>query len=842
MDPMRDDGRLPKMLLLLAFVSGAVALVYEVVFFRSLGLLFGVAVYAVTAVVCAFLGGLGLGAAVGGRLLARRSPLVTYAVLEVGVALFGYLAPFLFRRLTDAVVPPPGERLSFVTFGLSFLVLLVPTTLMGATFPVLGRAVAAGGRDTARRVGWLYGVNTFGAVAGALLAAWVFLPRLGLLGTTHLAAGANVTLAVLALVLWVRAPAAAAASPAPAVEDRRRPRSSEEESGDRAPLPPGILIGVAGAGFVALGVQVLGTRLLISLLGGTVHSFAAVLATFLLGIAIGGATFGGWLARRPSPAAALARAVMLLGAGVGVGMILLRLRLTEDPFAGPLNMETPGWARTQFGYFRLAVELSAAALLPACVVSGAILPAAARTLRGLGVARGLGTLYGLNTVGSVAGTLLAGLVMLPLLGLRGGMIALGGLALAFAVFPFVTARRAGERAGAVKTALALAATVAALAFGLRTATPEEGDDFERIFHTESANASVTVGVVLEAGESEPVRCLFVNGKSVATSVFIDRRLQLLLGFLPTFLHDDPRRIVSVALGTGMSSGALAMSGAEVDVVELSRGVIEACPRFDRWTGAVLERENVDVIHDDGRAFLRRTDRTYDILSTDPIHPWVAGSAYLFTVEYYRLARSRLREGGIVSQWIPLYQLSTEDIAGITRSFTEVFPHVSAWVTGYDMILLGSDRELRLDPGRVRERMAAPEVRALLAEIGVAEPADVLGTWFAGNRTLEALADEARGPITDDRPWIEFTAPRSVFGGFANDVIRRLATATEPPPIEEGTWAVDREAILAARERLRSAALAFVETVERTGRYGQARHDYTEVLRVPAPTAAAKEDS
>ncbi|MFG0318995.1 MAG: fused MFS/spermidine synthase [Planctomycetota bacterium JB042] len=830
---MRDDGRLPKMLLLLAFVSGAVALVYEVVFFRSLGLLFGVAVYAVTAVVCAFLGGLGLGAAVGGRLLARRSPLVTYAALEIGVALFGYVAPFLFRRLTDAVVPPPGERPSFVTFGLSFLVLLVPTTLMGATFPVLGRAVAAGGRDTARRVGWLYGVNTFGAVAGALLAAWVFLPRLGLLGTTHLAAGANVTLAVLALVLWVRAPA---------VEDRPRPRSTEDGSGDRAPIPPGLLIGVAGAGFVALGVQVLGTRLLISLLGGTVHSFAAVLATFLLGLAIGGAAFGGWLARRPSPAAALARAVMLLGAGVGVGMILLRLRLTEDPFAGPLNMETPAWARTPFGYFRLAVELSAAALLPACVVSGAILPAAARTLRGLGVARGLGTLYGLNTVGAVVGTLLAGLVMLPLLGLRGGMIALGGLALAFAAFPFVTARRAGERLDGAKTALAFASTVGALALGLRTEPPADGDDFERIFHTESANSSVTVGVVHEDGESEPVRCLFVNGKSVATSVFIDRRLQLLLGFLPTFLHEDPRRIVSVALGTGMSSGALAMSGAEVDVVELSRGVIEACPRFDRWTGAVLERENVDVIHDDGRAFLRRTDRTYDILSTDPIHPWVAGSAYLFTVEYYRLARSRLREGGIVSQWIPLYQLSTEDIAGITRSFTEVFPHVSAWVTGYDMILLGSDRELRLEPGRVRERMAAPEVRALLAEIGVAEPADVLGTWFAGNRTLEALADEARGPITDDRPWIEFTAPRSVFGGFANDVIRRLATADEPPPIAEGTWAVDREAILAARERLRSAALEFVATVERTGRYGQARHDYTRVLRVPAPATAAKEDS
>lgn len=824
MDPNRDDARLPLALLLLAFVSGAVALVYEVVFFRSLGLMFGVAVHAVTAVVCAFLAGLGLGAAVGGRLLSRRAPLITYAALELGIAGFGYLAPWIFRRLTDAVIPPPGESLSPVTFGLAFAVLMVPTTLMGATFPVLGRAVAGDRTDVARRVGWLYGINTLGAVCGALLAAWVFLPRLGLLGTTHLAAGANVTLAILALVILAR-------SRSPSSGAGGRPDATEA---DASPIPIGVLVGVAGAGFVALGLQIFGTRLLVSLVGGTVHSFAAVLAVFLFGIALGGTAFGGWLARRPAPAAALGRATMLLGAGIGLGVFLLRLRLSDDPLAGPLNMQAPAAGRTTFGYFRLAIELSAVTLLPACIVSGAILPAAARTLRGRGVARGLGTLYGVNTIGAVLGALLAGLLLLPWLGLRAGLAGLAALAVLSAVGPLLTARRSGERIGPAATLATAAVTAAALGFGLRPVdrAPAAEADFRTLFHTESAAASVTVGAVLEQGEDQPVRCLFVNGKPVATSVFMDRRLQQLLGFLPTFLHERPERILSIALGTGMSSGALAMSGAEVEIVELSTGVIEACSLFDNWTGAVLDRPNVTLVNDDGRAYLRRTEALYDVISTDPIHPWVAGSAYLFTVEYYRLAAARLRPGGIVSQWIPLYQLSTDDIAGIVRSFREVFPETSAWVSGYDLILLGSDHELQLDAGRVRERMQPEEVRRTLADIGVRAPADLLGTWFAGDGTLAEIASGAPGPITDDRPWIEFTAPRSVFGGYANGIIRQLAGSDDPVPFTPETWAVDREEILAANRRIRSLAVRFVTEIEETGRYGPPRNRYSAALREP----------
>ncbi|MBI4881902.1 MAG: fused MFS/spermidine synthase [Planctomycetes bacterium] len=826
--PKSPRGSAP--ILAVALFSGAAALVYEIVFFRSLGLLFGAAIHAVAAVVTSFLGGLGLGAWLGGRLLHRGNPLRIYAALELLTAAFGIASPWVFAAARAFAAPPPGDSACPAgTLALSFLLLLWPTLMMGATFPVLGRAVAAGlgPEGIARRVGLLYGWNTAGAFLGTLLAAYVLLPAAGLQSAAHAAAAANLALAGAALWLSSRraglAPGAAAQAAAGGAQPLPRQRNP-------------LILCVLLTGCASIALQVLGTRLLITLLGASVFAFASVLAVFLLGIALGGAAGGGRLARGGRPLFSLAACCVALAGAVGLGFLLLRLRLgAEDPLLGGRNLGHPDEACGLLGFLATSGAMAALAFLPATLLSGAILPAAARACGSApgSLSRGLGALYAANTAGSVLGSLGAAFLLLPRLGLRMSLLVVACVALAAALPALFAARQAREHVSAPLLAVIFLAAAALVGAGLRPgAAPGRADGLTGIFYAESPASSVKVFQLREASEPEPVRCLFVNGKPVATSLFMDRRLQLLLGFIPTLAHPEPRRILSIGLGTGMSSGALAMSGAEsVEIVELSRAVLDACPIFDQWTGRVLERQNVRAYVDDGRAFLQRSSGRYDLISADPIHPWVAGSAYLFTVEYYTLAREHLAHGGLMSQWIPLYELTTADIAGILATFCSVFPEVSAWVTGYDMVLLGGAEPLAIDADRVQLALSREPTRACLADVGVFRPHDLLACFFAGTDTLRALARRAPALITDDYPWIEFTSPLSAFqSGYATEVFRILAAATDEAPLAAATSEALRERTHAANQRLRQAALDFAAAIDARAAFGAARAAYSDVLR------------
>lgn len=839
MDTPQDNrvtGALPA-LLILALVSGTAALVYEVLFFRYLGLLFGVAIHAVAAVVCAFLGGLGLGAWLGGRLLWRNNPLRVYAVLELLTALFGFLAPWLFRAVARGFSPAAPEGVPWSTLCVALLLLLWPTMMMGATFPVLGRAAAQGSTRIAHRIGLLYGFNTTGAVLGAVGSAYLLLPRFGLSAGCWLAALSNLLLAAAAWLLARRfsdAESDVEQHTGPASRPATEPPSIPADR----PARTALYLCVFTTGLVILAMQVLGNRLLISLLGGSVYTFAAVLAVFLAGIALGGGLGAGPLAERPAPLTALGRTCILLAGAIGLGLLLLRLSNDgTDVLSGARNLGAPADA-TLGGFLIHSGRLAGLAFLPATFLSGAILPAAARWLGagGRSLSAGLGGLYGINTLGAVIGSLLAGFFLLPRLGLRSGFLVLALLGLLAALPPLLAARRRREPAGHAGTLAVLAAAAVLLFLGLRTGRSQADlyGETER-FYAESPVSSVRVIDVQEAGEPRPVRCLFVNGKAVATSLFVDQRLQLLLGFLPSLIHEQPRQILSIALGTGMSSGALALSGADqVEIVELSRGVIDACPLFDEWTGKVLEQDNVLVHHDDGRAFLSRMsdlDRRYDLISADPIHPWVAGSAALFTREYYTLARSCLNDGGLMSQWIPLYELSTADIAGIVHTFTSVFPDATAWVTGIDMVLLGSQRPLRIDAEQIRDRMEREPLRTLLSGVGVADVSDLLACGFAGRGTLEVIAQRSPGLISDDHPWIEFTAPRSALAaGYSTEVLRLLAGSADPLPLDPRTPEPLHRSIRERRKVLADAAQRFSRELEAGGRIGPARVAYIASLR------------
>jgi spermidine synthase len=833
--------------LLLAIVSGAAALAYEVVFFRALGLVFGVASHSVAAVVGSFLFGLGLGAWLGGRLLASFAPLRAYAAVEAAIAIFGYASPFLFRWLRGLAEQGSfgsGPLYPIVAFAGSFVLLAWPTLLMGATFPLLGRAIAnaGGGRSLATRIGWLYALNTLGAAGGALLAAYALLPELGMVGATHVAAGLNVALAIAALFL--------AANPAVDDAPRDAAAAASEPPVAESQIPyVELAAAVAAIGFAAIALQVLANRLLVSLLGGTVYVFAAIVAVFLIGIAAGGAAGGHLAARSRRPISLLALLALAFAGAVGVGLLAIAERAGgEDLLQGPDNIGllAPGERATAFPplrYLGLAFSWSFLALFAATALSGAFLPAAIRiALRARqDLGRTLGGLYFWNTAGSIAGSVVASFLLLPHLGLRGGYLVVTLCGLLAGGLLLRRAALAREPRGAGFT-VPLAAVALLLVvpggFALRRGDPP-GTRYalRTVFHAEAAASAAKVQEVDDAAERDPVRLLRVNGKTVASSIFIDRRLQYLLGFVSTLVHPEPREMVCIGLGTGMTSAAMAAAGGDLTVVEISPAVIRAAREFASWNLELHDRDDVTIVADDGRAWLARTTRRFDVISADPIDPCVSGSAYLYTEEYYQLGKSRLAPGGVMSQWIPLYDLALEDIAGIALTFRAVFPDATAWVTGYDMVLLGANGELVLDPGRLATRVAQEPVAAMLRDVGVGSANDLLATCFAGRVGLEALIAHAHGKNTDEHPWIEFHAPRAAFGSYPLAVYRLLGKAEDEPPLLSGLAAGARSAVTAARDDLQRGALRFVEDIEGGYGYGGARNRYIEFLR---GTAAAPE--
>lgn len=734
--------RSPLPIALLLALSGASALVDEVAWVRLLALLLGAGAPAVGTVLSVFFLGMAGGARLAGALAPRsRDPLRVYAVLELAIGAFAAGSPFLASAGESLYLGlGPGALLPRVL--VASLLLVPPTLAMGATLPFALRA-CAGGRDEARRGSLLYGANTLGGVAGCLLAGFLLLERLGLRGTLLASAAGNVVAAAGALLL--RRGWADLTSP-PSVPARLR-----------APLP--LLLG-AGAGFLAVAAEVLYTRLLSRILGGTVYAFAAMLACFLAGIAGGAAAAGTLLPRVRRPASLFAW-LSILSAAALVGSPPLLLALSERFAVG--HGEWSG-----FGVV-LARSFAACAivLLPVGALSGAAFAALLRLAIGEGNGRAgpeaTGQLYAWNTLGSVLGSLVGTFGLLPLAGSGTGLawVAGGQVLLAIGAWAF---DRGWRTALLLLPALPVVAVLPSrfdlrslrLAINVADDARYGGRPATMLLAVEGPGASVAVF------EEEWGRTLRLNGKVVASTAFIDARNQLLLGHLPALLHPGPRDGLVVGLGTGMTAGALAIhAGIEVEVVELAPEVARAAEKFADHNHGLLQRPNVRVVFDDGRHLLLSTGRRFDVITSDPVHPWVSGGANLYSLDYFRLVRARLRPGGIAAQWLPLYEMRPEEMRSIVATFAGAFEHAALWIAFQDAILLGSDASLLPRPAELARRMRAPEVLEDLASVDLADPDRLASLLVAVDDDLRFLG--AGSPlVTDDRQTLEFRAARSQY--------------------------------------------------------------------------------
>jgi spermidine synthase len=754
------------------FLSGATALVYEVVWLRMLGLVFGHTVYAATTVLAAFMAGLGLGSLLFGRRAARfRDPIRTYGLLEIGIALYAALTPWLLRLVSSLYVDLHRaldlsyNAFSVVQFALVFSLLLVPTTLMGGTLPLLSQAVVARGEAMARPVGLLYAINTFGAMLGVALAGYSLLPWLGNRTTLMAAAAANAVVGVVAVLYALKTRSPAAKAPARAASESA---SADERSAVSWPV---VALGVSGA--ASMIYEVAWTRALSLVIGSSTYAFTAMLLAFLIGIA-GGAALYSWLwGRRRATLGAFAALQIAIGVAVVIALVAFE-RMPELFLLGMRWSDSPRFVQT------VQLAISAVALLPSTLLIGATFPCAVgvvgRDLTGAG--RRVGHLYAANTLGAIGGTVLGGFALVPAVGMHSS-IAIGA-AINFSVAAALLARP--RPASALRRSAAAAAGLAGVGvlflpiWDLRTMSSGPAVYAQRYLGAERARLgdamqareilfyrdgpSATVAVERSANSV----ALLVNGKADASTAPADMSTQLLLGHLPLLLHPAPRTVLVIGLGSGITTGAVARHPVQrLDVIEIEPGVIEASRFFGGEHGDVLRDPRVRTVVGDARSFLLTTPSRYDVITSEPSNPWIGGIASLFSVEFFRLAREHLQPGGIMLQWIHAYSLMPDDLRMVVETFRTVFPATSIWqVASGDFLLLGRPDRAPIDLHIIKSRYETyPAVRRDLEQNGLRGWSGVLGYFVLGD---EDAARYAAGSAvnTDDRLSLEFSAPRALY--------------------------------------------------------------------------------
>lgn len=706
---MLSYTRLRLVALALFVLAGISALIYEVTWVRLLSLDFGVSVYAVSAVLTAFMAGLALGSWLFGRLAARLATrpargalLGLYALLLIGVGVCGLLAPLVFRQLAGLYIwvyqrfAPDFYTFNLLRFGLAALVLCVPTSLMGGTLPVISQLLMRSDsvRGHGGDLGALYAANTFGGVIGACASGLFLIRWLGVQGTIELAVAIDLLCAGVAFVLSRqmasrRAGEQASArvgEPSPrrrvAASPRRPAAPSLEHSIAISPAQSRLVLWVfALSGFAALGYEVIWTRLLSIFSLNAVFSFTIMLATFLVGLALGGAL----MARRVDR---VARPLELFGSlqlAIGVCAILVLFVFAKLPtIRGSLSAaDTMG--RLVFVEFVTA----ALTMLAPTLLLGAIFPVAA-LLYGAGgrsttddaqapaeaIGRRIGRMYALNTLGAALGAAVAGFVLIPLLGLQRAalLLALLNLALGALVLlqttPMPRLRMAGALALAIAGVLLLPPGIY---LGFREGTPPS-----LVFYREGVDATVSVFDVADP----PLKISFVNGRSEVPTDPQSMRAFYVLGHLPALLHPQAKSALMISFGNGIASGAMSRHRIpRIQAVELVAEQVAAARLYQQENRGVLDYPGLQIAIEDGRNYLLRSDEQFDIITADATHPVNSSSWALFTREFYGLVKQRMANDAVFVQWLPFHDLSSRDFRDIVKTFQSVFPHTTLWYTG-----------------------------------------------------------------------------------------------------------------------------------------------------------------
>ena len=737
-----------------------------------MGWVFGVTVYAASTVWASFMAGLAVGSLAAGVIGDRvRHPLRWFGVTELLIGATALATPAILSELQTIYValypslPRALPALTVARLVIALLVLIVPTTLMGATLPLVIKGSEARGGSLGAHLGVLYGSNAIGAIVGTIAAGLYLIPGLGIHGTFLAAAGINLAVGAGALALAVVAP-----------HDSSDPDPARERLSQSEPVPPQLaerhaseggltdrqlLVVIAVftlSGVIGLAIEVVWFRVLTLFLRPTVYGFAVMLATILTGIALGSYVVTPLLERRLRWLSILAG----LELAVGVAIVLSFRPLAYLPDLS--NRLSPALSHVMPPYLVFPIAGSLLAIFPTALLMGLAFPIGLRVwARGGrdtaapanrtsgqsedGTARRIGTFYSLNVAGAIAGSLAAGFFLLPILGSRAAIIMLGTLA-------FVSGLAllwVSELKPPARVAIGLAASAI---FGVAVwLSPDAFVQFvaqryrrqEIVWREEGVEATV---VVHKAANNE--LSLTVNGNHEASTgggmTYVHRRI----GHLPMALHPFARTALVIGMGGGATAGAVSVhDGVDVDIVELAGAVVRGARFFEAINYGVLSRPNVHLRVDDGRNYLMLTRQKYDVITADVIIPLFAGSGNLYSAEYFTLMKRVLKPGGLVLQWVAGTEAEYKTIA---RTFLSVFPETTVWADG--SLLVGALEPLQLRRAEFDAKLELPGRAQGLRDLGVQSFDKLLSIFVAGPQELRAYLGP--GPVlTDDRPLAEY---------------------------------------------------------------------------------------
>lgn len=754
-----------------------------------LGLVFGATTLAVSTVLAAFMGGLALGSALAGRIAPRiKKPVSAYGWIEIGIAIYVVLAPFLFYAVDDLYayiwqqLQPGFFTFTLLRFALSSLLLLVPTTLMGATLPVLSAALLGMAGYDSNSVTRLYACNLAGAILGTMVAGFVLLPAVGVRATIVIAAAINVLVGVIALGLGRKN-----FGDSPMQFRDAGDRMATEEPAyreivvvDRARF---WLFAAFASGFVTISTQVSWTRILTMIIGSSTYAFSIVVALFLIGLA-GGA----WIVGRKDRSAKLRKTLLFIELITAASLVFSLFVLNKIPawlIKLGIGFQVSSWGGL------LALQIVSAALLifvPALLM-GMVMPMvlvwAGNQVKAV---NRVGRSYAVNTIGAIAGALVTGFVLIPGASIRFTLLLAAATCLLVAAIAYRPVGEGLEPIVRRSVAIGLLPVVVIVMFiiappmnladlsigaydslvrvlaqtreGAADEAAASGSNIhELLMYREGPTATVSVR------RDQDTVSLAINGRTNASDSIYDMPTQVMLGQLSMLIAPQSKNGLIIGFATGVTVGSMLQSPIEsVTCVELEPATVEGSRFFNHVNNRPLDDPRTRLIIDDARTYLRVTPNRYDIIVSEPSHPWAPGVANLFTREFFELGRSRLSERGIFVQWVQIYQLSTESLRSVLATYHKAFPHVLVFRVGgssrgKDLLLVGSNRPLSLD--ELPKSMADERRAAELARVNLKTVADIR-SWFVCDETRLGPAVAGAEINTDDNMHIETTVPREAF--------------------------------------------------------------------------------
>jgi spermidine synthase len=793
---------MPSVVLSCFFLSGASGLILELLWTRMLTLVFGSTALAVSTVLTAYMGGLGLGSYLAGKFSDRlKDPVRAYALAEAAIGLYALSVPWIigyYPGLNQWLWTTFGDRymlLSVLRFFASAGLLIVPTTLMGATLPILARYFVSRPFELGRvslRLGTLYAVNLFGAVAGSFLAGFIFLPMVGISGTNLVAASFDISLAVAILVARRLVSAKRAVGTTESLDELTAAENAS--SGIAAPAPlrispaarRAVLFAFAVSGATAMTLQVLWTRALAVIIGSSIFSFTIILLAFLVGLGSGSAVFGRLVARFRDPVRGLALTHLGIVACIGLSYLITdRLPFIFTYLLSSTMVSADAVLTCQFALACLTV-------LPSTFLMGAIFPITVRVVTGdlASVGRDVGFAYALNTVGAIIGSFFSGFVILPSLGLQRGIYLAAVVDLALAVLLFAVASNLPRTRRIIGMATAVAMALGALALPrwnltsfsigfFRISMARDYIDMVERRHQKKKWQSPKlvyykdgIATTVSVDQWGKVFSMKNNGK-VDASNDADMPTQISVGLLPLLLYnnDHAPKVALIGYGSGVTAGATTQYPIDsLEVVELEPAIYEAAHFFDNVNHRPTENPRVKAIAGDGRNFLSQRHDKYDVIISQPSNPWITGVSNLFTREYFQSVKSRLADDGIFCQWAQLYEMAPWNIKAIYRTLAGEFPYVMVFAAedlSSDTILIASRKPIELDIRKIARAFENPVTAAEAKRAGFDSPHDVPAFLLLGSEELRSFVAGAQ-LNTDNNALIEFAAPRDLLRYQAYD--------------------------------------------------------------------------